>query len=190
MIQALEVTRKPLSELKAAPYNPREPLVPGDRRYRKLKRSIELFGLVEPLVWNRRTGHLVGGHQRLQILRELGHVEAPVSIVDLPRAQEKALNVILNNREAQSDWDLRRLRELLDELAANSAADLAATGFDLSHLDLLRAQLAPAPISMVEQKPMTCEIILLLPAPRYEAIRPRLDALLAEIDLECHVRWR
>ena len=74
----------PLRDLHPAPYNPRLKLRPGDPRYRKLRRSVERFGLVEPLVWNRRTGHLVGGHQRYQILCDLGHTEAPVSVVDLP----------------------------------------------------------------------------------------------------------
>src|SRR5437016_1243281 len=88
MQQTLEIIRKPLSELTPAPYNPRQPLSSKDRRYRKLKRSLERFGLVEPLIWNRRTGYVVGGHQRLQILRDLGHAEAPVSVVDLPPEQE------------------------------------------------------------------------------------------------------
>jgi ParB-like chromosome segregation protein Spo0J len=184
------VARMPLGELRPAPYNPRVPLAPTDRRYRKLRRSLERFGLVEPLVWNRQTGHVVGGHQRLQILKELGHAEAPVAIVDLPLEQEKTLNVVLNNREAQSDWDLTRLRDLLAELASDPRTDLADTGFTRGHLDLLREQLAPAGAPMVEAKPTVCEITLIVPGPRYEAVRPCLDALLAETDLECHVRWR
>lgn len=114
----MQIEMKRLSELKPAPYNPRVALEPGDARYRKLKRSIACFGLVEPLLWNRRTGCLVGGHQRLRILQELRYTEAPVSVIDLPIEQEKALNVILNNREAQSDWDLSKLTSLLEELDA------------------------------------------------------------------------
>lgn len=47
-----------------APYNPRLDLKPGNRGYDKLARSIDQWGCVEPLVWNQRTGNLVGGHQR------------------------------------------------------------------------------------------------------------------------------
>ncbi len=42
-----------------AAYNPRRDLKPGDKDYEKLKRSIEEFGFVEPVVWNRRTGFVV-----------------------------------------------------------------------------------------------------------------------------------
>ena len=54
--------------LNPAAYNPRRDLKPGDKDYEKLKRSIEEFGFVEPVVWNRRTGFVVGGHQRLKVL--------------------------------------------------------------------------------------------------------------------------
>lgn len=52
-----------------APYNPRLDLKPGDPEYDKLAKVIGEFDLVEPLVWNKRTGNLVGGHQRLKILK-------------------------------------------------------------------------------------------------------------------------
>ena len=53
------------TELKAAEYNPRKDLQPEDAEYKKLRRSIEEFGYVEPIIWNERTGNVVGGHQRL-----------------------------------------------------------------------------------------------------------------------------
>lgn len=52
--------------INAAAYHPRVDLQPGDVEYKKLHRSIEEFGHVEPIVWNERTGHVVGGHQRLR----------------------------------------------------------------------------------------------------------------------------
>lgn len=180
----------PIAELKPAPYNPRAELLPGQPRYRKLRRSLERFGLVEPLVWNEVTGHVVGGHQRLAILRELGVAEVPVSVVDLSLEQEKALNVVLNNREAQSDWDLPRLRELLDELAQGPEPALAATGFDPGHLELLRQQLAPAPPPALEEPGHRVEILLRLPAALLDQVRGELDPLIARHNLECHVQWR
>ena len=59
MVQEIKVT-----QLNAAPYNPRIDLEPGMPEWEKLKRSIEEFGNVEPIVWNKRTGNVVGGHQR------------------------------------------------------------------------------------------------------------------------------
>lgn len=79
----------PIKEIKPAAYNPRRNLQPGDPEYKKLKRSIEEFNLVEPLVWNRRTGNLMGGHQRLKALKELGAKEVEVSVVDLPPEKER-----------------------------------------------------------------------------------------------------
>jgi ParB-like chromosome segregation protein Spo0J len=79
----MEVKRVPIRRLKPAKYNPRKDLKPGDPEYDKLKRSVEQWDLVEPLVWNKRSGNLVGGHQRLKILEERGDTEVEVSVVDL-----------------------------------------------------------------------------------------------------------
>ena len=78
-----------IGRIKPAAYNPRVELKPGDPAYEKLKRSIEEFGCVEPLVVNKRTGNLVGGHQRLGVLRDLGYESVDVVIVDLPIEREK-----------------------------------------------------------------------------------------------------
>ena len=107
----------PVADLKPAPYNPRLVLKPTDHRYRKLAASLREFGLVEPLVWNEPTGHVVGGHARLAILKEMGVTEAPVSVVRLTPEREKALNVVLNNLEAQSRYDPAKLADLLTDLA-------------------------------------------------------------------------
>ena len=92
----MQIERISIDRINPAPYNPRVDLRPGDPDYQRLSKSIETFGCVEPLIWNRRSGNLVGGHQRLKILRARGDTEADVSVVDLPPAKEKALNVALN----------------------------------------------------------------------------------------------
>lgn len=65
----MELRRIELGKLKEAAYNPRVALKPGDAEFEKLKRSIETFGDVEPIVWNERTGNIVGGHQKLAVQR-------------------------------------------------------------------------------------------------------------------------
>src|SRR5206468_6478215 len=110
---SVEVRLLPLDALKPAPYNPRQCLKPTDPAYQKLAASLREVGLVEPLIWNEATGHVVGGHARLEILRALGVTEVPVSVVRLTAAREKALNVVLNNREAQARFDTERLATLL-----------------------------------------------------------------------------
>jgi DNA modification methylase len=120
-----------LADLIPADYNPRKALKPGDREYEKLRRSLEEFGCVDPLVWNVRTGRIVGGHQRLTVMLDLGWTEAEVSVVDLPEEKEKALNIALN--KISGEWDMDRLRELLVELEA-SDIDVTLTGFDTEEL--------------------------------------------------------
>ena len=135
----MDIRRLAVSKLNPAPYNPRRDLKPGDPEYERLVRSVQEFGLVEPLVWNRRTGTLVGGHQRLKVLIAQGATHADVSVVDLPIEREKALNVALN--KISGAWDQDKLAELLEELTHVPDFDLELTGFDTSESDALIADL-------------------------------------------------
>lgn len=67
----MDIRKVPVGQLNPAPYNPRRDLQPGDPAYEKLSRSINEFGCVEPIVWNERTGNVVGGHQRLKVLADM-----------------------------------------------------------------------------------------------------------------------
>jgi DNA modification methylase len=124
----MDIRKIPVSMINPAPYHPKVDLQPGDHEYEKLKRSIEEFGYVEPLVWNERTGNLVGGHQRYKILvNEQGATEVEVSVVDLDETREKALNLALN--KIRGDWDEEKLAQVLAELQENDL-DVTLTGFD------------------------------------------------------------
>lgn len=125
---SLNIKRIAVKKINPAPYNPRVDLQPGDEEYAKLQRSIEEFGCVEPLVWNRRSGNLVGGHQRFKILKAQGADEVEVSVVDLAPEKEKALNLALNR--VQGDWDRQKLAALLEELGAIPDFDVSLSGFD------------------------------------------------------------
>ena len=104
-------------------------LQPGDPKYESLKRGIEQFGCVEPLVWNARSGNLVGGHQRFKILQGQGAEQVDVSVVDLRDEQTKALNIALNKLDGE--WDDAKLAAPLDELTTLNEFDIELTGFDL-----------------------------------------------------------
>jgi len=173
----------PVSRLKPARYNPRKPLTPRSRAYRKLRASIERFGLVEPLVWNATTGRLVGGHARLRILKDLGFAEVPVSVVRLTPDREKALNVVLNNLEAQGRYDPKKLAGVLTSLAGLPA--LPDTGFDGATLRTLR--FTPAALPPAEIEPDRVEVTLEIPAAMFETVEPKLDRLVREYDLVTHV---
>ena len=127
----------PIDKINPAKYNPRKDLKPGDSDYEKLKKSINEFDMVEPLVWNTRSGNLVGGHQRLKILKERGDAEVEVSVVDLDDAKEKALNLALN--KISGEWDFPLLKDLLEELDVGTF-DMEITGFDLKEIEDLMTQ--------------------------------------------------
>jgi DNA modification methylase len=121
-----------IERINPAAYNPRIDLRPGDPEYDKLQRSLDEFGFVEPLVWNRRSGNLVGGHQRLKILLAKGVQCIEVSVVDLPPERERALNVALN--KVGGDWDERKLADLLTGLSHIPDFDVGLTGFDTTEI--------------------------------------------------------
>ncbi len=104
----------------------------GDAEYEKLKKSMETFGYVEPIVWNKQTGNIVGGHQRLKILQDQGHTEIECVVVDLDETEEKALNVALN--KVSGEWDLPKLADLISELD-NGIFDITLTGFDAAEIE-------------------------------------------------------
>lgn len=125
----MQIEKKSVADLKAAEYNPRKDLKPGDPEYEKLKRSILEFGYVEPVIWNARTGVVVGGHQRLKVMKDLGYEEVDCVVVDLDESKEKALNIALN--KISGEWDNTLLANLLRDLDS-SGYDITFTGFDLA----------------------------------------------------------
>lgn len=124
------------TELKAAEYNPRKDLQPEDAEYKKLRQSIEEFGYVEPIIWNERTGNVVGGHQRLKVLLEKGQEDIECVVVDLDDKDEKILNVLLN--KVKGRWDIGKLADLLEEL--QEAGEMELTGFEDWELQSLLMQ--------------------------------------------------
>lgn len=129
MVEEIDVSR-----LNAAAYNPRIELTPGSADFEKLRESIESFGFVEPIVWNRRTGNVVGGHQRLAVYKYLGHTTVPCSVVDFDESDEKVLNVALNKIKGQ--WDYDKLEKLLRDFDYEVAAK---TGFAAEEIAVILA---------------------------------------------------
>ena len=130
-----------LSDIVAAPYNPREDIESGSDEYKALRRSIELNGMVEPPVVNLHNMRCIGGNQRLVVLRDLGWKEVLCSVIDQPdESKEMKLCLALNRIEGR--WDTDRLGELLrdDEVLEKRTNPPAVTmsppwGLRLSELD-------------------------------------------------------
>ena len=127
----MQIERKKIRDMDRAAYNPRIELIPGDTEYENLRRSITTYGLIIPVVWNKRTNRGVGGHQRLTVLENEGETEVDVSVVDLDETQERQLNVALN--KVEGGWDEEKLGDLLAELGE----DATLTGFTQQEIDSL-----------------------------------------------------
>jgi len=118
------IEKKKISDLIPAPYNPRQSTAKQEKH---LKESLEKFGLVEPIIFNKQTGYIVGGHFRVRELKKLGIKEIECVIVDLNEADEKELNIRLNANTGGWDWDT----------LANDwdVVDLEAWGLDIPQFD-------------------------------------------------------
>ncbi len=128
------IERKHTADLIPADYNPRKDLKPGDTEYEKLKRSIEQFGYVEPVIWNKTTGFVVGGHQRLKVLLDMGITEVECVVVEMDAEKEKALNIALN--KISGEWDKDKLALLIADLQG-ADFDVSLTGFEPAEIDSL-----------------------------------------------------
>lgn len=121
----MEIETRRLADLKPADYNPRKKLEPGDPEYEKIARSIEEFGYCDPIIIN-RDGTIIGGHQRTQVLLDMGAETADCVVVDLDPDKEKALNIALN--KITGSWDEAKLADLIGSLDLEGY-DLTKTGY-------------------------------------------------------------
>lgn len=181
----------------AAPYNPR---TITEKALGGLKNSVGKFGLVEPIIWNKKSGNLVGGHQRLKTLSE--DADTDVIVVDLDEKDEKALNLALNNPHTAGEWS-SKLGELLNELQV----DVPELTMDLN-LDELRVDIPVELEDLIGEHEEVVEeedfkkdvkdkaenwqasevrqIILLLTLPEYEEAVGVLDKVMEDQNVESH----
>lgn len=130
-------------KIKNAPYNPR---FMTDQARDKLRENLMTRGLMGGLVWNKRTGNLVSGHQRIKAIdmcEKTGDYMITVTVVDLTLKEEKAQNIFMNNSLAQGEPEEEKLLEILKELDGD-----AMTGF--SESDIIRASLQHTSISEMD----------------------------------------
>lgn len=107
------------SQIKNADYNPR---IMDKEAKKRLKKNLQENGLVSAITWNRRTGNIVGGHQRIEQLDALEKNKdyaLDVCVVDVDERQEAKLNVILNNPSQQGEYDLEGLAMLTEAFDLN-----------------------------------------------------------------------
>lgn len=121
------------ADIKNADYNPR---IMDKNAKQRLKKIIREHGLVSAITWNKRTGNLVGGHQRLEQLDSLeksADYELTVCVVDVDEAEEAKLNVILNNPSVQGEWDIERLAQMTEDFDI-TLKDMGFTDYDIDFM--------------------------------------------------------
>lgn len=124
----------PVGQLKPAAYNPRKQLKPGDKEYEKIKNSIKEFGYVEPIIVNYDMT-VIGGHQRLNVLKDLGYEEVQCVVVHIEDEHKvKALNIALN--KITGAWNETMLADLLVDLQSVDF-NLDLTGFEAPEVEQL-----------------------------------------------------
>lgn len=129
----MEFKKLPINSLVPASYNPRKKLKPGDKEFEKIKNSINEFGYVDPVIVNKDLT-VIGGHQRISVLKTLGYTEIDCVIVDVDKTKEKALNIALN--KISGEWDKNLLAELIKDLQTLDY-DVSFTGFEPPEIDEL-----------------------------------------------------
>lgn len=149
--ESIEINR---SQIEPAKYNPRKI---SDEAKKKLKANIKRMGVMGGIVWNKRSGRLVGGHQKLMILDELQKYDREtkendytirVEAVDLSDQEEIEQNIFLNNKNAQGEFDNDILSTLLNDIEVKN------TGLDDFDLNLLGFELPSFEIDEVEPEPL------------------------------------
>ena len=129
----MEFKKLKIADLVPASYNPRKALKPGDAEYEKIKNSITEFGYVDPVIVNDDMT-VIGGHQRLTVLKDLGFDEIDCVVISIDKTKEKALNIALN--KITGEWNKELLADLIKDLQ-EADFDVAFTGFDPPEVEQL-----------------------------------------------------
>ena len=138
-MKQMEIKQIAAAKLKPFAGNPR---VITEAELEKLKRSLQQFGFVEPIVARAEDEMVIGGHQRLAAALALGWAEVPVIFLKgLSDNDATLLNLALNR--ISGDWDEVKLGELLDELQSADDVDELLSGFDENEITELLYDLNP-----------------------------------------------
>lgn len=135
----MEFKKLKIDLLIPAEYNPRKKLKPSDAEFEKIKNSINEFGYVDPVIVNKDLT-VIGGHQRISVLKTLGCTEIDCVVIDVDKTKEKALNIALN--KITGEWNKELLADLIKDLQ-DLDYDTSFTGFDPPEIDELFNELHP-----------------------------------------------
>ncbi|AZA49727.1 DNA methylase [Chryseobacterium carnipullorum] len=126
------------SEITPADYNPR---TITDEARKSLKKNIKENGIIGGMVWNKQTGNLVSGHQKLSIADEVNKYEAgndydiKVEVVDVDLKKEKELNIFFNSKAVQGEMDYKKLAQIYPDI------DSALAGLDEVDVSMIEIEM-------------------------------------------------
>jgi ParB-like chromosome segregation protein Spo0J len=120
----MEMVEVLIDQIKPAAYNPR---AIDAKSFENLQRSLDTYGMPQPVVVNKRNNTIVGGHQRWEAAKALAWEKVPVVYVDLDDTEERKLNIALNDPKFQGEFDTDKLSEVLHGLGEEDLADLDYT---------------------------------------------------------------
>lgn len=155
-LEKFTVQQTTRDKLKGAEYNPRK--ISKDAA-KKLRDSLRNFGMLQPIIWNKRTGNIVGGHQRIAAMDSLlrkDDYELTVAVVDMEKEDEVKANIVMNNPSVMGEWDADMLAEVkIGFPEIDFSKDL---GFDNFDIDLIFADTELENDIFEEQKPIKDEV--------------------------------
>jgi len=131
----MEVIKVPIENLKLHPKNPR---VHPDSAINKLAKSMREFGWTNPILASEE-GFVLAGHARLKAAKKAGIKEVPVIFLPLRGVKAEAYMIADNKLQDETDWDLPKLKDLLQELDIGDI-NIDITGFEHSDIEELMAQ--------------------------------------------------
>ena len=162
-----------INQIKPAKYNPRKIT---DNELNKLKKSIQEYGLVDPLIINLNNMTIIGGHQRYKILQEennktgkyetlqlykmgdVGWVFTDETLTIPTESYEKGLNIALN--KISGEWDYTKLNKLMDELLEDKTFNINLTGFNDLDMESLNKNLDDLEFEQNNQNNMILSMVI------------------------------
>jgi hypothetical protein len=104
--------------------NEKNPRIIRPKNFGALAHSLREFGNVGTIVFNTRTQRVVGGSQRLKVMKAVmgDDEETDVTIVDLDEPDEMALLMVLNSETAQGEWEVTATLTEIDKLKEEQTA--------------------------------------------------------------------
>lgn len=129
----LEITYRPISELKPRPGNPR---THSKKQIEQIAKSLKKFGFTNPVLVDENDG-IIAGHGRLEAAQLIQLTEVPtVRLAEMSEADVRAYVIADNKLAEQAGWDKNLLAlefKFLSELEIGF--DLTTTGFELAEID-------------------------------------------------------